>query len=61
MFVAFMGNMNLHLYKTMYTIICLTFIKIVLITLPTKLCPHQPGKFWLPTTLTPENKLIPNY
>lgn len=32
-----------------YTIICLMYIKIILIKLPTKLRPHEIGKFWLPT------------
>lgn len=56
MFVAFMGNPCSQIYVpiNLYTIICFIFIKIILITLPTKLYPHESGKFWLPKNIDPE-------
>lgn len=55
MFVAFVGISCPQTYIPMnlYTIICLILIKVIPITLPTKLCPHKLGKLWLPTNFDP--------
>lgn len=54
MFIAFVGNPCPWIYfPQTYTIICLIFIKIILITLPTKLPPHEPEKDWLPKNIDP--------
>lgn len=44
MFGAFMGNPSTQICISMniYTIIYFKFIKIILITIPTKLRPHEP-------------------
>lgn len=38
---------KLHPHERIYTRISLIFIKIIPNLLPTKLHPHEPGKFWL--------------
>lgn len=42
MIVAFVGNPcpQIYILTNLYTIICLTFMKIIL-----KLCPHEPQNF----------------
>lgn len=57
-FQTFVANTCPLIYipMTVYTSICLIFIKIVLITLPTKWHHQEPGKFRLPTNFTPMNK-----
>lgn len=47
---------RIHIPTNLYIIICLKFIKFILITLPTKLRPQEPGKFWLPMNVNPTNK-----
>lgn len=53
--LLFVGNPYPRIYipTNLYTIICLISIKIILITLSTKLRPHGAGKFWLPTNIVP--------
>lgn len=49
-----------YIHTNLYTIICLIFIKIIPITLPMKLRPHEQGKFWLLTNFDPhKKKMIP--
>lgn len=47
MIVAFVGNPcpQIYILTNLYTIICLTFMKIILIIRPMKLCPHEPRNF----------------
>lgn len=61
MFVAFMDNL-LHPHELINTIIFLIFIKIFLITPPTKLLSHERGKFWQPTNIdSTVNYAIPEH
>lgn len=63
MFMAFMGKpcLQIYIHINLYKIICLIFIKIIPITLPMKLRPHEQGKFWLLTNIDPhkKKKMIP--
>lgn len=62
MFMAFMGKpcIQIYIHTKLYTIICLIFIRIILIALPMKLCPHEPQKCWLPMNIDPhKEKMIP--
>lgn len=61
MFVAFMDNL-LHPHELINIIIFLIFIKIFLITPPTKLLSHERGKFWQPTNIdSTVNYAIPEH
>lgn len=53
--LAFTGNLCSQIYEAMnvYTILCLIFINGIPIIPPTKLCPNEPGQFWLDTNFDP--------
>lgn len=59
MFVAFVGICNpcprIYTPTSVYTGICLIFIKIIPNLLPTKIRPYEPGQFWLPTNIDPRD------
>lgn len=63
MLVAFIGNPCPQFYIpwNVYTSICLIFIKLILIILPTKSRLCETGKFLLPTNIDPTKKKIPQY
>lgn len=64
MVVALVDNPSprIHIPTNVYTSFCLLLIKIIPNLLPTKLRPHEPGQFCLPTNIDPPRiKMNPRY